>query len=101
MTWLMKAYNLRCFLACVHEIFCIPRRSGPGVRVITNCSKPVGYFVNNFVDQLCSTFSYNIVDCFTAIDIQYAYRAISIYSDNCLWQGIILDIDSSSAYLLD
>ena len=78
--------------ACIHGIFCIPK--GGGIRGIVDCSKPVGYCVNNYTNKVAMHFSYNSLDklmenvCMSdsinTVDISDAYRAVNIHpSDRC------------------
>ena len=47
---------------CLHNIFTVPKSLGEGYQCVVNCSKPQELSVNNFVDQVCQTFSYKGID---------------------------------------
>ena len=46
---------------CIHNLFCVPKDDGDG-RTTVDCSKPLNKSVNQYVDTITSTFSYNSVD---------------------------------------
>ena len=83
---------------CVHAIGCILKDSG-GIRPITDCSRPEGLAINNFMSV--ERFSYNSVDtaaclmskdCYFAIvDISSAYWHVPIHPDHWTYQGIFWD----------
>ena len=95
---------------CVHSLGAIPKQDG-GFRPITDCSKPYGISINNFMEDTFHTFNYVTLDqvsanvtpnCFMAtVDISAAYRSISIREDNWKYQGISWPLYGDQVYLFD
>ena len=95
---------------CIHSIGAVPKSDGK-FRPITDCKRPLGLSINNFMNSTCETFSYNSVDsvcdmmyegCFMAtVDIASAYRSITINPSQWSLQGIRWFIDGSETLLLD
>ena len=60
---------------CTHNVFfAVPKSSGEGLRTIVNCSKPSALSVNNFVDEVSTTF-YRGVDDIANDMVQFDYIA--------------------------
>ena len=95
---------------CVHSLGAIPKRDG-SYRPITDCRRPEGVSINNYMDSTFQTFNYTTIDqvahnvtqdCYMAtVDIAAAYRSISIRQDNWQYQGISWPIQGEKAYLYD
>ena len=96
--------------ACVHALGAIPKHDG-SFRPITDCRRPEGVSINNFMDTTFQTFNYVTMDqvaamvspgCYMAtLDISSAYRSVAIRADNWPYQGILWPVEDSPAYLYD
>ena len=83
---------------CTHAIGLIPKPDGSGFRAIVDCSEPAGRSINDFTESVATKFSYNSVDdvaeaiqvndFVSTIDIQDAYRAVSIHPDSSRRMGL-------------
>ena len=87
--------------ACVHAVGAVPKPDGK-YRPITDCKRPIGGSMKNYMESTFHTFSYNTVDnvcesmskrCFMAtVDIAAAYRSIAISPDQWKYiRGYILE----------
>ena len=95
---------------CIHALGAIQKDSS-SFRPITDCLRPLGLSINNYMDSTCSEFSYKSVDlvasymtkgCFMAtIDNFSAYRSISVIPDQWTYQGIWWEFEDDCTYLLD
>ena len=95
---------------CVHALGAIPKHDG-SYRPITDCRRPEGYSINNFMETTFCTFNYTTMDqvtemvmphCYMAtVDVSSAYRSVSIREDNWPYQGISWPIDGVSVHLYD
>lgn len=95
---------------CVHALGAVAKSSG-GFRPVTDCRRPLGMSINNFMDQTHQYFSYNSVDlvaslmsqdCFMAtLDISSAYRSVHIHPAHWKYHGIAWDIEGSFRFLYD
>ena len=95
---------------CIHSLGAIPKTDGK-FRPITDCRRPLGSSINNFMDTTCETFSYNSVHnvcsllkkgCYMAtVDISTAYRSISIHPNQWTFQGVRWILDGEESLLLD
>ena len=95
---------------CVHSLGAIPKQDGT-FRPITDCSKPDGTSINNFMNSTFQTFTYTTIDmvasnlnsgCYMAtVDISAAYRSVHIREDQWTYQGIMWPIDGSLSPLWD
>ena len=99
---------------CVHSLGAIHKPDG-SIRPITDCSRgqsgPEGKSINEFMDSTCEKFSFvkmdHIVDAikprtwFSVIDIQSAYRSISIRPADREKQGFSWNMNGSEDYYLD
>ena len=75
---------------CVHALEAIPKSDGT-FRPITDCRRPEGTSINNYMNTTFLTFNYITIDqvasnvtegCFMAtVDISSAYRSVSIQQD--------------------
>ena len=95
---------------CVHALGAVPKSDGT-FRPITDCRRPIGVSINNYMSTTCEEFSYASVDqvasnmapgCFMAsVDIAAAYRSVSINPSQWTLQGIKWDLGQGEEYLLD
>ena len=95
---------------CIHSIGAVPKPDGK-FRPITDCRRPLGLSINNYMSSTCQTFSYKSVDhvcdtlyrgCFMAtVDIGSAYRSLSIHPDNWTYQGVRWVLDGQETLLFD
>ena len=76
---------------CVHSL---------GLRPITDCSRPDGISINNFMESTFKAFSYNSVedavdilqadDYMAVVDITSAYRSVNVNPEHAEFQGLPL-----------
>ena len=95
---------------CIHALGAIPKPDGK-YRPITDCRRPLGLSINNYMDLTCETFSYNSVDdvcsllqkgCYMAtVDISAAYRSISINPKQWTYQGVRWNFEGTDSLMLD
>ena len=95
---------------CIHAIGAVPKTQGK-YRPITDCRRPLGESINNFMSTTCDTFSYMSVDdvcdmispgCYMAtVDISAAYRSVSINPSQWKYQGVRWDLDGDEELLFD
>ena len=96
--------------ACVHALGAVPKPDGK-YRPITDCKRPIGGSINNYMESTFHTFSYNTVDnvcesmsrqCFMAtVDIAAAYRSIAISPDQWRYQGVSWKVNGVDTYITD
>ena len=96
--------------ACVHALGAVPKPDGK-YRPITDCKRPIGGSINNYMESTFHTFSYNTVDnvcesmskqCFMAtVDIAAAYRSIAISPDQWKYQGVSWKVNGVDTYITD
>ena len=95
---------------CVHALGAVPKQDG-GFRPITDCKRPIGYSINNYMEETFQQFSYCTVDqvsanmtggCFMAtVDISAAYRSVPIIPDHWKYQAVSWIIDGELCDLQD
>ena len=95
---------------CVHSLGAVPKGDA-SYRPITDCKRPLGVSINNFMLTTCDLFSYSSVDqvaenmtpgCYMAsVDIAAAYRSISVNPAHWTFQGISWPINDIDEYLID
>ena len=95
---------------CIHALGAIPK-SGGGFRPITDCKRPIGSSINNYMSETFAPFSYSSVDdvskmlqygdYMATVDVSAAYRSVSVHPDNWTYQGITWNIDGESKKLMD
>ena len=95
---------------CVHAIGAVPKSSG-GIRNITDCSRPHGESVNNFMKETFSSFRYKSMDDVVALvgqgtymavtDIASAYRTVPIRPSDRTYQGLKWVVDGQETYVQD
>ena len=63
---------------CIHYIGAVSKKDG-GLRPITDCRRPLGLSINNYMNTVCDTFHYvtvnNVVESTTEVRID-GYRKI-------------------------
>lgn len=99
-----------CQPYCVHSLGAVPKKGG-GFRPITDCRRPLGLSINNFMDETHQPFCYNSVDfvasmleenCFmSTVDISSAYRSVHIHPAHWSYHGISWIIDGGPTFLYD
>ena len=95
---------------CVHSLGAVWKSNGK-LRPITDCSRPDGTSINNYMSSTFQTFMYNSVqdavdilspsDHLAVVDIASAYRSVSVRSDQVCFQGLTWDFGSGPEYLRD
>lgn len=95
---------------CIHALGAV-EKSDSTYRPITDCSKPQGASVNNYMTNTHRTFVYNSVDDVSrmmrpgiysaTVDISAAYRAIAIKESHRQCQGLRWKIAGQQSYLID
>ena len=95
---------------CIHATGAVSKAEGK-FKPITDCKRPLGDSINNFMTQTCNTFSYKSADdvsdylyrgCYMAtVDISSAYRSISIHPSQWTYQGVRWNIQGLPTLLFD
>ena len=95
---------------CVHSLGAIKKSDG-SLRPITDCKRPLGSSINNFMNEVCTDFSYISIDdvsdsifpgCyFLVLDIKLAYRSVNVRPDNRTYQGFSWTLDGKSSWYED
>ena len=95
---------------CVHSLGAVRKANG-SLRPITDCSRPEGNSINNYMSTTFQTFTYNSVqsavdilcqdDFMAVVDISSAYRAVNICPDQAKFQGLTWDFGKGSCFLQD
>ena len=95
---------------CVHSLGAIPKGDG-SFRPITDCKRPLGSSINNYMSDIVTTFSYKSIDTVVSmlnqgdymatVDIASAYRSVSVHPDHWKYQGISWTLEGNPVYLLD
>ena len=96
------------FPQCVHALGAITKASG-GIRPITDCKRPLGFSINNYMNSVCEDFSYISMDdvcqsitpgCyFSVLDIKSAYRSVNVFPDHRQVQGFMWDSGNTGVEL--
>ena len=86
-------------------------KSSGSLRPITDCSRPDGLSINNFMTSTFKSFSYNSVqdavdhlspnDFMAVIDIASTYRSVSVSERYVTFQGLSWDFGSGPVHLKD
>lgn len=86
---------------CIHAIGAVPKGTDK-FRPITDCRRPIGFSVNNFMKTTWKEFSYESVDNVTAVlnqgdylctvDIASAYRSVAIRPEHWKYMGLRWEI---------
>ena len=95
---------------CVHSLGAIRKGNGK-LRPITDCRRPEGCSINNFMDTTCETFTFTKLDdvaeymkegdWFAVLDLKSAYRSVHIAPEHRTCQGFCWKIDGEDRYLVD
>ena len=95
---------------CVHALGAIPKNDG-SYRIITDCKRPLGSSINNYMSETFATFSYKRIDDVVAllspgafmatVDIASAYRSISVHPEQWRYQGVAWPSFSQLEFMLD
>lgn len=95
---------------CVHALGVVPKRDG-GYRPITDCRRPIGCSINNFMSETHQYFCYNSVDLvasfmdkgvfMSTIDISSAYRSIHIHPLHWRYHGLSWVVEGEPTFLYD
>ena len=82
---------------CVHSLGAVWKSNGK-LRPITDCSRPDGVSINNFMDSTFKSFTYNSIqdavdilaprDYMAVVDISSAYCSVSVKADQVKYQGL-------------
>ena len=95
---------------CIHSLGAV-RKSNGRLRPITDCSRPDGASINNYMLSTFRSFNYNSVDTavqllapldyMSVVDIASAYRSVNVHSSQVKFQGITWDFGDGDEVLLD
>ena len=95
---------------CVHSLGAVKKSNGK-LRPITDCSRPEGTSINNFMKDTFESFSYNSVDdavsllsiseFMSVVDVASAYRSVNVRADQVKYQGLSWDFGLGPKWLLD
>ena len=95
---------------CIHALGAVKKSDGR-LRPITDCSRPDGSSINNFMTTTFRSFSYNSVDTavqvlspgdhMSVVDISSAYRTVSVHADHTSFQGFTWDFGEGEEVLRD
>ena len=95
---------------CVHSLGAVVKANGK-LRPITDCSRPEGLSINNYMSSTFESFSYNSVDdavsilvkdnFMAVVDVSAAYRSVNVAADHAPFQGLHWDFGEGPVWLLD
>ena len=95
---------------CIHALGAVKKSDGR-LRPITDCSRPDGVSINNYMASTFVPFSYNSVDTavqilapgdfMAVVDISFAYRSVNVFGDHTKFQGFTWDFGTGSEILED
>ena len=95
---------------CVHSLGAVLKSNGK-LRPITDCSRPDGISINNFMDTTFKAFSYksvedavdilNVNDFMAVVDISAAYRSVNVNPAHVQFQGFSWDFGQGPEFLVD
>lgn len=95
---------------CIHAMGAVPKKGG-GWRPITDCRRPLGYSINNYMQTTFKEFSFSTVDevcrlvthgCYMAtVDIDSAYRTVTVSPSHWKYQGLRWPVNGHDAYIMD
>ena len=96
--------------ACIHSLGAVKKSDG-SLRPITDCKRPIGVSINNYMDTTCTKFSYVSIDdvsksikpgCyFYVLDIKSAYRSVNVSPYDRRFQGFEWNLNGSEEVFLD
>ena len=83
---------------CVHALGAITKSDG-SLRPITDCRRPLGQSINNYMQSVCEDFSYISLDqvtssispgvYFSVLDVKSAYRSVNVFPEHRQYQGFV------------
>ena len=95
---------------CVHSLGAVWKSNGK-LRPITDCSRPDGASINNYMSTTFKSFQYNSVqdavdmlspgDHMAVIDISSAYRSVTVTPAHTKFQGLTWDFGDGPVILQD
>ena len=95
---------------CVHSLGAVTKSDG-GLRPNTDCKRPIGTSINNYMNEVCEEFHFIKVDdicgvmtedCFFAmVDIKAVYRSVNVNPLHRQFQGLVWNIDGENCYMQD
>ena len=95
---------------CVHALGAI-RKSNGKLRPITDCRRPEGRSINNYMTSTSKEFTFIKLDqvadymspgCwFAVLDLKAAYRSVHIFPPHRTYQGFTWEFDGQPKYLTD
>lgn len=95
---------------CIHAVGAVPKSDGK-VRPITDCKRPIGISVNNFMTTTWEEFSFESIDNVTrslckgdfiaTVDITSAYRSVTIRPEHWKYMGLRWKINGQDTLLND
>ena len=81
------------------------------MRPITDCKRPLGKSINNYINDVCDTFQFIKIDdicevmtpgCFFGmVEIKSAYRSMNINPLHRRFQGLVWSVGGCDCYLQD
>lgn len=95
---------------CIHSVGAV-RKSNNEFRPITDCRRPIGESINNYMLSTAQEFQFKSIDdiCevlkkgsfLATIDIKAAYRSISVRPEHWQYQGIRWELEGEELFLQD
>ena len=95
---------------CVHSLGAVTKSNGK-LRPITDCSRPDGVAINNYMTTTFQSFSYNSIedavqllnngDFMAVVDVSSAYRSVNVSADHVQFQGLSWDFGDGPVWLRD
>lgn len=95
---------------CVHSLGAVPKKDG-SLRNITDCKRPIGLSINNFMDSTSENFTFITIDkiskhltknCFMSVlDIKSAYRSVNVFPEHTKFQGFSWRTKNQTKYFTD
>ena len=95
---------------CVHALGAVKKGNGK-LRPITDCRRPEGVSINNYMNTTCQEFTFLKLDevadymtpnCwFAVLDLKAAYRSVHIAPQDRTHQGFMWNWDGQERYFLD
>lgn len=95
---------------CVHSLGAVRKASGK-LRPITDCRRPLGRSINNYMLSTYAPFKYVTVEAIceeliggefmAVVDIKAAYRSVNINPNHRKYQGFVWDLDGEDRFYTD
>lgn len=99
-----------CKPKCIHSLGAVVKSNGT-YRPITDCSRPLEFSINSYMENAARVFKYQCVDYVcelmnpgdysATIDISAAYRSVSVFPSYWTCQGIRWNINGVEKFLVD